>query len=387
MDIKRDISLSIFFPAYNEEDNIADSVREAKKVVRQITDRYEIIVVDDGSSDRTAAIVSDIAREDPLVRLVRHEQNQGYGAAVWSGIQAARYDWVFFTDADLQFRLDELTRLVEHIPEHNVVLGCRSPRKDPFIRLVNAKGWNILNRIVFGLKAKDIDCAFKLFDRRLVAALPVKSRGAMMTAEMLIHLQKNGVNFKEVPVTHLPRTKGVATGAKPAVILRAFKELFGLYRDDLASAYSTHKQVLRFGIVGVINTLVDVIAYFVLTRYTPIFDNHINLAKGFSFFCGTVTSFILNRTFTFKVQSKFDMREVMRFYAVVGSSLVFNVALLYVFNTLLGVYDLIAVGISTVLTFIGGFLLSRGWVFKTTPTREEKEAEKKRQAALEGATF
>lgn len=379
--MKRSISLSIFFPAYNEEENIADSVREAQRVVRGITDRYEIIVVDDGSTDRTGAIVEEIARDNPRIRLVRHNPNQGYGAAVWSGIQAARYDWVFFTDADLQFKLDELAKLVEHVPEYDVVLGCRSPRKDPYIRLINAKGWNILNRFIFGLKVKDIDCAFKLFNRRLVASLPVKSRGAMMSAEMLIHLQKSGTVFKEVPVTHLPRTKGEATGAKPAVILRAFREMFSLYKNDLASAYSTHRQVLRFGVVGVINTLVDVIAYFVLTRYTPAFANHINLAKGLSFFCGTVTSFILNRTFTFKVRTRFDFKEVMRFYAVVGSSLVFNVALLYVFNSLLGIYDLVAVGISTVLTFIGGFLLSKGWVFKA----EKKESKPEAVLEVEGA--
>ena len=189
------------------------------------------------------------------------------------------------------------------------------------------------------------------------------------------------MNFKEVPVTHLPRTKGEATGAKPAVIIRAFKEMFGLYRDDLASAYSTHMQVLRFGIVGVINTLVDVIAYFVLTRYTPAFANHINLAKGLSFFCGTVTSFMLNRAFTFRVRARFNYSELMRFYAVVGSSLVFNVALLYVFHTIFGIYDLVAVGISTILTFVAGFLLSKGWVFKSAPKEEDK---KKQRPALEG---
>lgn len=365
----RHISLSIFFPAYNEEDNIADSVRQALDVARTITDRYEVIVVDDGSKDKTAAIVEDMSRDNPRIRLVRHNPNQGYGAAVWSGIQAARYEWVFFTDADLQFKLEELTRLVEHTYDYDVILGYRAPRKDPFMRIVNAKGWNAVNRLIFGLKVRDIDCAFKLFKRDLVAPLPVYSRGAMMSAEMLIRLQKQHISFKEVPVTHLPRLKGEATGAKPAVILRAFKEMYELYRADLASAFSTHMQVLRFGTVGVINTLVDVVAYFILTRYTPAFADHINLAKGLSFFSGTVTSFILNRTFTFRVRTRFDMKEIIRFYTVVGSSLVFNVALLYVFNTIFGLYDLYAVGISTVLTFVAGFLLSRGWVFRA----EKKE--------------
>ena len=174
--MKRAISLSIFFPAHNEEDNIVASVRQAEEIASKITDRYEIIVVNDGSSDLTGVLADRLASENPRVRTIHHHTNSGYGAAVWSGIKASQYDWVFFTDADLQFKLDEVLTLVDYVPEYSVVLGFRAPRMDPFIRLINAWGWNRLNRILFGLRVRDIDCAFKLFDRRLVANLPIRSR-------------------------------------------------------------------------------------------------------------------------------------------------------------------------------------------------------------------
>jgi glycosyltransferase involved in cell wall biosynthesis len=227
------ISLSIFFPAYNEEDNIAEAVRQAEEAVKGITDTYEIIIVDDGSKDKTGQIADSLAKENPHIKVIHHSPNQGYGGAVWSGIQAAKYEYVFFTDADLQFDVRELSKLIEFIPRYEVVLGYRAKRKDPFMRLLNAKGWNILNRLLFGLRVKDIDCAFKLFKRDVVKDLPVKSRGAMLSAEMLIRLERKGVIFREVPVTHLPRLKGSPTGAKPAVILRAFKEMMLVYNSDL----------------------------------------------------------------------------------------------------------------------------------------------------------
>lgn len=233
--MKRNISISIFFPTYNEEDSISRAVREAEAVLKNITDTYEVIIVDDGSTDSTPSIAERLAVENAKVRVVRHYRNQGYGAALWSGLQASRYEYVFFTDADLQFDLSELTKLTDFVPEYEVVLGYRAPRRDPFMRLLNAWGWNKLNRLLFGLKVRDIDCAFKLFKRTTVASLPLKARGAMISAEMLIRLSRKGVVWKEVPVTHVPRQAGVATGAKPSVIIRAFKELFFMYRGELGS--------------------------------------------------------------------------------------------------------------------------------------------------------
>jgi glycosyltransferase involved in cell wall biosynthesis len=373
--MKRQLPISIFFPAYNEEDNIAATVRHTERVIQEITDTYEIIIVDDGSSDKTPQIADRIAKENSRVKVVHHDPNRGYGAALWSGIQAAKYDWVFFTDADLQFRLEEIQKLVDFIPEYPVILGYRAPRRDPFMRLVNAKGWNILNRILFGLKVRDIDCAFKLFNRKLVASLPLKTRGAMMSAEMLIRLQRKGVKFKEVPVTHLPRVMGSPTGAKPAVIIRAFRELFRLYKGELGQVQAvTYAQIGKFAAVGLLNTAVDLIAYYGLTRFTVLFATQVVSAKVISFFLGTICSFTLNRRFTFSLTSRITAPEVIRFYTVTGIGLIINAATLYIFHQVFGVHDLIAVAIATVLTFVWGFVLSKVWVFgKMQPKGEPAE--------------
>lgn len=236
--MNKNISLSIFFPAYNEEANIGATIKTALDVAEQLNIPYEIIVVNDGSKDKTAEIAASFSRQYPQVRVINHPVNQGYGAAVLSGIKAAKYSHVFFTDADLQFDLYELYKLLEFVPDYQAVLGYRAKRRDPWMRLANAKGWNILNRLLFGLQVKDIDCAFKLFKTDVVQNLPVKSRGAMLSAEILINLQRRGVAFKEVPVTHLPRVAGSPTGAKPAVILRAFKEMLFAYSTGLTARRS-----------------------------------------------------------------------------------------------------------------------------------------------------
>jgi len=366
--------LSLFFPAYNECENIADSVAGATAVLGKLVsdgrlDAYEIIVVDDGSSDATASVIEALSAADSRVRLVMHGANLGYGAALWSGIQAARYEWVFFTDADLQFKLEEISRLIDQAgfdgDKHRVVLGYRAPRRDPMMRILNAEGWNVLNRVLFGLKVRDIDCAFKMMDRRLVASLPLESRGAAMSAEMLIRMQRAGVTFGEVPVTHLPRQRGSPTGAKLSVIYRAFKELFRLYIGPLGQAEDTaYVQAVKFGIVGVVNTAVDVATYFVLTRFVPYFPTHILTAKFTTFFFGTICSFILNRRFTFSIKSRFSIAEMLKFYSSVAVTVTVNVAALYVLNSVLGIYDLVAVGMSTVFTFIVGFAFSKLWVFR-----------------------
>lgn len=356
-------SLSVFFPAYNEAENIESTVREADRVLRSLVREYEIIVVDDGSKDATGEIADRLARENPRVRVIHHSPNQGYGGAVWSGIQAARYEYIFFTDADLQFKLDELSLLLKHIPEHDIVIGYRAKRMDPFMRLVNAKGWNVLNRILFGLKVKDIDCAFKLMRASAVKDLPVRSRGAMLSAELLIRLARKGYTFKEVPVTHLPRLKGTPTGAKPAVILRAFREMLSVYRGDLGS--KTLGSAIKFGLVGIVNTLVDWSVYYALTRTTIFFGDHLTYAKALSFFVGTIPSFVANRYWTFGKTNAVSAMEVTRFYVTNVVALVLNAATLFVFVHILGVYDLVGVIVATAVSFLWNFFVSKNWVFRS----------------------
>ena len=224
-------SLSLFFPAHNEEGNIVQSIKEAEFALSRLALDYEIIVVNDGSNDRTGEIVEDISKVNPRVRLINHATNLGYGAAVWSGISNSTKDYIFFTDADLQFDLTEIDRMLPYVPDYDAVIGYRINRQDSFVRLLNAWAWNRLNRFLFGLRVKDMNCAFKLFKREIFDNIFVNSRGAMISAEMLVRIFRNGYRVIEVGVSHRPRIAGFSTGSKPSVIIRAFLELARTYRE------------------------------------------------------------------------------------------------------------------------------------------------------------
>jgi glycosyltransferase involved in cell wall biosynthesis len=157
------VTMSVIFPAYNEEGNIRRTVEAAVKVLPKVAMSWEIIVVDDGSSDATIAICDDLRARYPEVEVISHGQNRGYGAALKSGIMAAKYDLIFFSDSDGQFDLRELQQLICWSEDYDIVAGYRAKRQDPLHRRINAVGWNVLVRLVLGIKIRDIDCAFKLF--------------------------------------------------------------------------------------------------------------------------------------------------------------------------------------------------------------------------------
>lgn len=228
---KTKYSLSIFFPAYNEEANVVSSCKQALKIAKKITNDYEVIIVNDGSTDNTGKILDKLAKKYKNFKPVHHKKNQGYGGAVWTGITNSTKDLIFFTDVDLQFNINELKNFIPYIDNYDAVIGYRNPRKDPFMRLVNAWGWKVLTRILFGLKVKDIDCAFKLFHKEVFDEIYVHSRGAMISAELLIRMQRANMKIKQLPVKHYPRKAGSPTGAKPEVIKRAFKELLEVRRQ------------------------------------------------------------------------------------------------------------------------------------------------------------
>lgn len=222
------LSISAVLPAYNEEQVIAASVAAMVKTFESLGAEYEVIVVNDGSRDRTAEIVTRLGEENPRVRLVSHERNQGYGAAVWTGFISAVNDLVFLTDGDKQFDVDEINLLLPMMDGADMAIGYRVKRADPPLRLLNAWGWKILVNGLFGYTARDIDCAFKLFRRRILDRVEVNSRGATFSAEFLIKARRLGYVIRERGVSHYPRPAGQATGAKPAVIIRAFRELWQL---------------------------------------------------------------------------------------------------------------------------------------------------------------
>jgi glycosyltransferase involved in cell wall biosynthesis len=217
--------LSVVLPAYNEAANIERVVTRATEVVLRLCDDHEIIVVDDGSTDETAAIVTQMAAADPKVKLVQHGHNRGYGETLRTGFRSARMDLVFFTDADNQFDFDDLEPFLDWSDRVDVVAGYRIDRKDPWPRKLMAWAWNVLVRALFYVPVRDIDCAFKLFRREVFDGLELDSVGAMVNTELMVKLGRSGYRVIELGVRHYPRTAGTPRGADPKVIARAFLEL------------------------------------------------------------------------------------------------------------------------------------------------------------------
>jgi glycosyltransferase involved in cell wall biosynthesis len=239
--------LSYFFPAHNEEANLAGLVEEALATLPGLADAFEIIVVNDGSRDATGRIADELAAAHPgVVRAVHHPTNLGYGAALRSGFRAAAHDHVAFTDGDRQFHVEDLGRLIDRMAAADgpdVVVGYRIKRADPIVRTVYARCYRLANRIFFGLRVRDVDCACKLFRREALDGIGVESGGAFFSAELLIKLQAAGRTLAEVGVPHYPRTAGSPTGAKPSVIIRAVRD-FWLLRLRM---WSSRERALRRG--------------------------------------------------------------------------------------------------------------------------------------------
>ena len=218
-------SLSVVLPCHDEEGNVAQAVREAGVAARAAALDHEILVVDDGSSDATRRLAGACAADDPHVRVLAHDDNRGYGAALRTGIAAARCDWILLTDADLQFDLGELRDFVAPAADHDLLVGYRLVRMDPFHRRLNAYAWNRLVDRVFALDVRDVDCAFKLIRRDLAQRLRLTAAGAMISTELVARAALAGARIGEYGVHHRPRTAGRQSGADPAVVIGAFREL------------------------------------------------------------------------------------------------------------------------------------------------------------------
>jgi glycosyltransferase involved in cell wall biosynthesis len=223
-------ALSYFFPAHNEEANLRGLVEEALVTLPELAEAFEIVIVDDGSRDATPQIADELAGADPRVRAVHHPRNLGYGAALRTGFGAARHDLIAFTDGDRQFRVADIGRLTARFAQGgaDVVVGYRIKRADPLVRTLYAKAYRLANRIFFGLRVTDVDCACKLFRRDALRGINVESGGAFFSAELLIKLRAQGRSVVEVGVPHYPRTAGSPTGAKPQVVFRAMRDFWRL---------------------------------------------------------------------------------------------------------------------------------------------------------------
>jgi dolichol-phosphate mannosyltransferase len=202
------LRLSLVLPAFNEAAVIGRAVAEAEAALGTLFAQFEVLAVDDGSSDDTAAVVQKLLPFSPHTRLLRHPHNRGYGAALRTGFEAASFDLVAFTDADCQFDLSDLGRLATLTDEAPVVVGYRADRKDPWRRRFFSRGYNLLARTLLGTRVRDVDCALKVFRREALARLLPESRGFFVNTEMLTRARQLGMPVVEVPVTHRPRLGG-----------------------------------------------------------------------------------------------------------------------------------------------------------------------------------
>lgn len=227
-------SLSVFFPTYNEEKNIGKTVLKAKNVLEKTVKNWEILVINDGSSDKTREISEELGKEDIRIKVMNHEQNRGYGASLKTGFYNSKYSWVVYTDSDGQFNFSEIANFIQKQKETgaNLIIGYYKKRQVSKFKIVTSRMWEIAVKVLFDLNVHDIDCGFKLISKKVIDSIPKleSERGAFISSELLIKSKKMGFKIVEIPVTHLPRTQGKGTGRDLKVIIQSFVDLFRLWK-------------------------------------------------------------------------------------------------------------------------------------------------------------
>ncbi len=226
--------LSVFFPFWNEEKNIARVVESAIPIAKEYAEKWEIIMVDDGSADKTLEKAKDLVKKHKHLRVISHQPNRGYGAALKEGLTSAKYKYIVFTDGDGQFDFSQLNRFVERIRGNDMVIGYRKKRQDTGItvRLALAYLLKVWDWILFRFRVKDIDCGFKMFKKEAIEQLmPLRSEGAMITTEILAKAHAKGLKIEQVGVDHFPRKYGKQSGANMQVVVRALFESLILWWD------------------------------------------------------------------------------------------------------------------------------------------------------------
>jgi glycosyltransferase involved in cell wall biosynthesis len=223
--------ISVFFPAYNEEANIKDTVGKAIQVLDGIAEKYEIIIVNDGSSDETGEVSAELAKKNKNIKVLTHSQNKGYGEALKTGFYNAKYNWIATVDSDGQFDFSEITKLIEKSENADIVIGFRIDRKDPLLRKIYGFVWTLLANLLLGVNVRDVDCSFKLVKKEVIQKIPKleSTRGAMISPELLAKAKYQGYKISEVGVHHYSRKEGKQTGASIKVIIKSFLDLFKLW--------------------------------------------------------------------------------------------------------------------------------------------------------------
>ncbi len=227
--------LSVFYPIYNEEKNIQNTVNKTIPVLKKVAQKWEIILINDGSKDNTAKVLEKIKKENSKddIKIITHNPNRGYGGALKSGLYNTKYQWITFTDSDGQFDFGEITKFIDKQKETNsdMVIGYYLSRQVSKATIFTSKIWEIIVFILFGLRVTDIDCGFKLINKKVVETIPKleAERGAFISSEFLIKAKKAGFKITELGVHHYPRVEGKATGRNIKVIIKSFSDLFGLW--------------------------------------------------------------------------------------------------------------------------------------------------------------
>jgi dolichol-phosphate mannosyltransferase len=214
-------------PAYNEQDVLPVTLQEAVEALDEICEDWELLMVDDGSTDRTPEILAEWAANDPRIKVLTQKPNQGYSKALIRGFYSATRPAIFYTDADAQFDLRELTRLYPQLESYDMVTGYRIGRKDPPIRFVTSFVYNKLQALALGTNVRDVNCAFKLFRKSFFDVVKLDSDGFVIDAEIYIRAKKAGLRWTQMGVTHRPRTMG-STTVKVSTVVETLKQLRAL---------------------------------------------------------------------------------------------------------------------------------------------------------------
>jgi glycosyltransferase involved in cell wall biosynthesis len=223
-------SVSAFFPAFNDGGTIPSMVISVIRTLPKVADDFEVIVVNDGSSDYTAEMLEELARVYPQVRIVTHPQNRGYGAALRSGFGNATKEWIFYTDGDGQYDPRELVDLVGAVREDtDIVNGYKIERHDPLHRVVIGRIYHHIVRFLFGFHLRDVDCDFRLIKRPVFDAIRLRSTSGTICLEMVKKMQDAGFKFEEVPVHHFHRAYGKSQFFNFPRLIRTAVQLFTLW--------------------------------------------------------------------------------------------------------------------------------------------------------------
>lgn len=350
--------LSVFFPAYNEEDNIENTVLTANGILKEIAEEYEIIIVDDGSIDKTNEIIKKLAHDNDKIKIIEHKINRGYGASVISGFYNCKYEWIAFTDSDGQFDFSEITNLISRQKDTNadLVIGSYINRKVSKMRKFNTWTWQFIVNMLFGLKVKDIDCGFKLIRKKVIDEISKleSQRGAFISTEFLVKSKRKGFKIEEIPVNHYPRVEGAPTGADFKVILSSFKDLFST---------NTFLKFIKFCSVGLTSALISLIIFNILLYSGAFFK--VSLIFGILF--SIMYNFIMNRELTFSSKSKLKS-QVIKYgvvYSIAQSINIFTSIFIASIIGSVGIYANISVLAGIIISIPFSFFGHLLWTFRT----------------------